>query len=307
MLQFFKLDQGQLKMPWEIFCVGMVFRRIKSQHFIEELQTDGHHPLKILADDGSVYFCKYMTQMKREEIDCLFYELACHALLVWLGIPSPELAFMEVDPQHLDPNKITFNRKLLRQKTWVLAVKMLPDTELVTGLNHLSKKSQLNKFLDPYLLIKIAFFDLWVDNTDRGVNRDRVENYNLLVHSQIDGNKVRFTWVPIDHAFCFGGLPLLRILNHTFMPEPAHKLVESPYFQQYFRLLNRDRLDSTVDNFLPLSSVSEVGGIISMVYSQLPEDWRIPEHVSVRLVGFLSDTSRVQRARYLIKESLKSK
>jgi hypothetical protein len=88
----------------------MVFRRIKSRHFIEELETDGHHPLKIQADDGNIYFCKYLTQLQREEIDCLFYELVCHSLLLWLGIPSPELAFMEVDPTHLDPSKISYNK-----------------------------------------------------------------------------------------------------------------------------------------------------------------------------------------------------
>ena len=52
----------------------MVVRRIKSQLFIEELETDGHHPLKIQADDGDIYICKYLTQLQREEIDCLFYE-----------------------------------------------------------------------------------------------------------------------------------------------------------------------------------------------------------------------------------------
>ncbi len=305
MLDLYKLDLGQILRLWCISFPGMVFRRIKLQHFIEELETDGHHPLKIQADDGNIYFCKYLTQVKREEIDCLFYELVCQSLLLWLGISSPELAFMEVDPIHLDPKKITFNKKLLRQKTWVLAIRWLPDTELVTGLNLLSKKSQLKKFLDPYLLIKIAFFDLWVDNTDRGVNRDRVENYNLLIQSQMAGNKVWFTWVPIDHAFCFGGPSHIRIFNPSFMPEPAHKLLESPYFQRYFRLLAKDQLGSTVDNFLPLSSILEVDGIIRNIYTQLPNEWGIPEHVSSRLIDFLNDYSRIQRARYLIKDSLK--
>lgn len=243
----------------------MVFRRIKSQLFIEELETDGHHPLKMQADDGNIYFCKYLTQLQREEIDFLFYELVCNSLLCWLDIPSPELALMEVDPLHLDARRITYNKKLLRQKTWVLAVKMLPDTELVSGLTSLSRKSQLRKFLDPYLLVKIAFFDLWVDNTDRGVNRDGVENYNLLIQAQLVNNKVCFTWIPIDHAFCFGGLSKLRIINSSFLPEPAHKLLESPFFQTYRGLLDKGQLRLTVDNFLPLSSVSEISGIIREV------------------------------------------
>lgn len=283
----------------------MVFRRIKSQYFIEELDTDGHHPLKIQADDGNIYFCKYLTQLQKEEIDFLFYELVCNSLLLYLGIPTPEVALMEVDPMHLDGSRITFNKILLRQKTWVLAVKLLPDTELLTGLSFLNRKRQLNKFRDPYLLVKIGFFDLWVDNMDRGVNRDGVENYNLLIQAELIDNKVWFTWVPIDHAFCFGGPTKLRILNSSFLPEPAHKLVESPYFQKYHSLLVNSQLHLTVDNFLHLSSISEVGEIFNAVYVQLPVEWGIPEHVSERLITFLSDESRLQRARYLVKESLK--
>jgi hypothetical protein len=110
LLDLYKLDLGQILRLWCISFLSMVFRRIKSRHFIEELETDGHHPLKIQADDGNIYFCKYLTQLQREEIDCLFYELVCHSLLLWLGIPSPELAFMEVDPTHLDPSKISYNK-----------------------------------------------------------------------------------------------------------------------------------------------------------------------------------------------------
>ena len=240
----------------------MVLHRIKSQLFIEELKTDGHHPLKIQADDGYLYICKYLTQIQRDEIDCLFYELVCHALLTWLGIPSPEMALMEVDPLHLDSKKIIYNKKLLRQKTWALAVKWLPVTELVSDLTTISRKRQLKKYIDPYLLVKIAVFDLWVDNVDRGVSRKGIANYNLLIQAQIIDGQVNFTWIPIDHAFCFGGLGKLRILNSSFLPQPAHKLQESPYFQCYYKLLDRDYLHQTIDNFLPLSSLSDVGELL---------------------------------------------
>ncbi|MFC5623649.1 HipA family kinase [Algoriphagus winogradskyi] len=283
----------------------MVVRRIKSQLFIEELETDGHHPLKIQADDGDIYICKYLTQLQREEIDCLFYELVSHDLLSWLGIRSPEIALMEVDPLHLDSKKIFFNKRLLRQKTWVLAVKWLQDTELLTSLTGISKRSLLKKFIDPYLLIKIALFDLWVDNVDRGVNREGLANYNLLIHARLIDKQVKFTWVPIDHAFCFGGVTKLRILNPSFLPEVAHKLPESPYFQKYYKLLNKEDLHQIIDNFLPLSSLSGIEEIVNQAYAQIPVEWEVPKHLPQRLINFLIDEARVQRARYLIKDRLR--
>jgi len=54
-----------------------------------------------------------------------------------------------------------------------------------------------------------------------------------------------------------------------------------------------------------LSSISEIDGIIKKVYKQLPAEWGIPTDVASRVIDFLSDTSRLQRARYLIKDSLK--
>ncbi len=278
---------------------------INSKFFIEELETDGHHPLKIQADDGEIYICKYLPQLQREEIDCLFYELVCHALLTELRIYSPRMALMKVDPLHLASKKIIFNRRLLRQKTWVLAIKWLPDTELVTSLTTLSRKSILKKFIDPYLLVKIAFFDLWVDNVDRGVNREGKANYNLLIHAEMKWEKVKFTWIPIDHAFCFGGVAKLRILNPNFLPELAHKLLESPYFQTYSKLLDRGDVKETIDKFLPLYPLLDVEGIVHRIYAQLPAEWEVPEHVPRRIISFLADEKRFQRARYLIKDRLR--
>ena len=140
---------------------------------------------------------------------------------------------------------------------------------------------------------------------DRGVNREGLANYNLLIHAQQIDKQVNFTWFPIDHAFCFGGVTKLRILNPSFLPEVAHKLPESPYFQKYYKLLYKEDLHQIVDNLLPLSSLSGIEEIVNQAYAQIPVEWEVPKHLPQRLINFLIDEARGQSARYLIKDKLR--
>tara|TARA_R110000850_G_scaffold83886_5_gene179972 strand:+ start:2147 stop:2341 length:195 start_codon:yes stop_codon:yes gene_type:complete len=64
-------------------------------------------------------------------------------------------------------------------------------------------------------------------------------------------------------------------------------------------------LYQTVDKFLHLSSLSGIGEIINQAYTQVPVEWGIPEHLPQRLINFLIDEARIQKARYLIKDRLR--
>jgi hypothetical protein len=65
---------------------------VNTQLLIAEIPTDGHSPMYFLCDDGNFYYCKYRTQFKRSELDCLVYEMVCHHLLRRLQIPTPDIA-----------------------------------------------------------------------------------------------------------------------------------------------------------------------------------------------------------------------
>ncbi|MCZ8145836.1 hypothetical protein [Flavobacterium sp.] len=86
--------------------------RVSTEFLIEELNTSGHAPLKFICDDDATYYCKYLTQFDRTEINCLAYEVVAHFLLKELGIPTPEIALVEVAQGTLDNTKIRVNRRL---------------------------------------------------------------------------------------------------------------------------------------------------------------------------------------------------
>jgi hypothetical protein len=71
-------------------------KTVRTIVFIEEIPTDGHSPMKFLCDDGQIYYCKYRLTSKREELDCLIYEVVNHFLLKALSIPTPEIALVEL-------------------------------------------------------------------------------------------------------------------------------------------------------------------------------------------------------------------
>lgn len=94
----------------------------------------------------------------------------------------------------------------------------------------IADKKQFNNLINPQDLVKIAAFDVFVDNTDRGRN----ENYNMLLQSVDKKSQI----VPIDHAFAFGGVHGLRSFNPRWPLSTEEKLVQTPYFQSVVRFFD---------------------------------------------------------------------
>jgi hypothetical protein len=208
---------------------------VNTQLLIEEVKTDGHSPMYFLCDDGNYYYCKYRTQFKREELDCLVYEIVCQFLLKRLQIPTPDIALAVIEKDSYDRKKLHKNKLYVHPGIICFASKEAANTALVMGIQSISKKTEANKFENIYDLLKIAMFDLWVENDDRG--KGSKENYNLLLQTiRVQNNETgkattKFRWLAFDHAFTFGGVPNLRIFNKTMMPSLTFKLIESQYFK----------------------------------------------------------------------------
>lgn len=150
---------------------------IRTTTLIQEMTTDGHSPLKFLCEDFNVYFAKYRTRASLNplEIDCLFYEVVCCRLLQRLGIPTPELAIIEISSNSFSRDQLTMHRRHCRPGVLYLGSKEVKNADLIQAIAPISSRRDFKKFTNPYHLIGIAFFDLWVNNRDRG----RSDNYNL--------------------------------------------------------------------------------------------------------------------------------
>lgn len=283
---------------------------VESIFLYEERETEGHSPMFFNCTDGEDYFCKYRTQLKKEEIDCLVYELVCNKLLVRLGIPTPEIAFVLLTQGSIDLTKLRRNKRYAKPNTICFGSKALPHTELVTGIQTIATKTQLNKFVNPYDLLKIAMFDLWVDNVDRGRN----DNYNLLIETieindeEIISTKKKFgyRWVAFDNAFAFGGEQKIRMFNESMMPSPFQKLIETSYFQDYKKHLAKKVSYNIAENFLSLSP-HEIESIVNNVFEQLPAQWQIPVLLKDRICRFIANPQRIQMVKYITINAIKNK
>lgn len=263
----------------------------------EELETDGHSPMHFQCDDGNFYYCKYRTQFKKAELDCLVYEIVCHFLLKRLQVPTPDIALAVIQKGSYELKKLKRNKRYIQPGIICFASKEVPNTALVTGIQTISKKSQVNKFDSIYDLLKIAMFDLWVENVDRG--RGSMENYNLLIQSiQVQNEetkavKDKLRWIAFDHAFAFGGNQILRTFNQTMMPSLSFKLIESQYFKSVKKYFTAVNCEDIVENFLDLQPY-ELEAIIQSIFKQLPAEWETPKNLGDRIVTFLSDRGRIR-------------
>ena len=269
---------------------------------LEEMKTDGHSPMKFLCSDNNFYYCKYRTQFKKEELDCLVYELVCQALLENLNIPTPEVAFAYITENSYELKKLKANRRYIKPGVICFASKEAEMTSLITGIQDITGKRDLNEFDHPYDLLKIAIFDLWVDNVDRG--RGSAKNYNLLMQTffqeEDETQRMRFRsrWLAFDHAFCFGGTEKIRVFNATMLPSANGKLLESEYFNSVKKHYEQKMCEQTVDNFISLCT-NNVETIINDVFSQIPPEWQIPINLAERMITFLSSSKRIMHIKQL--------
>jgi len=266
---------------------------VRSLALIEELGTDGHSPLLFLDNQLDTFFCKYRTgaSLNALEIDCLFYEIVAKNLLDYLGVPTPELSIVEIVAGSYSKKMLLKHKRFCVPGQLYLGSKLIPEAHDLHGLLSLTNKRAFKKIINPYDLLKIAMFDLWIDNCDRGKN----ENYNILVAQE--GPAMKF--YAFDHAFCFGGLTSLRIFNSAHPISTNNKLITSAYFRKLLPYLDKALSIEIVNSLLPLQT-HEIESIILTSYSQCPPEWSIPEQLKDRMVSFLTAENRISEIKNLM-------
>ncbi|WP_028525769.1 HipA family kinase [Runella limosa] len=265
--------------------------------FIEEIPTDGHSPMKFLCDDGQIYFCKYMLSAKKEELDCLIYEVVCHFLLKSLLLPTPNIAFIELIEGVFYEKDIPRNRKYAKPSVICFGSQEVKNANLVSGLELVTDAHSLQTLYNPYDLIRIAIFDLWVDNTDRGKN----SNYNLLVSPH--ENKLKI-WA-FDHAFTFDGLESLRIFNPKFQPSLYNKLFTTSYFLSIVSHLDPELCHEVALKFI--ENLEKSVGIIDSIFEQIPQKWQVYPSLKLKIHNFLLDSQRLAIIKELTLKQLSKK
>jgi hypothetical protein len=277
----------------------MRFEKVNTLFTIKEMTTEGHAPVLFHCDNGENYFCKYRTQINKDEINCLAYEFVCTALLIHLDLPTPEVAFVKILPETLD-KKIIVKNKRMREGMTVFGSKEITPVKIVDELSKIDGKSEFAKIANPLDIIKIAIFDLWTNNSDRGkdLSPDPGFNYNLLL-SVFQGKE---HIIAFDHAFAFGGV---NPVGNLFPDSPlvnSNRLHLTPYYRSILENINENDFLDIVDNFIPLLRY-DYEPIISETFAQFPREWELLDNLELKIVNFLSAENRIRQIEEIIKKS----
>lgn len=144
-------------------------------------------------------------------------------------------------------------------------------------------------------MIRIAIFDLWVDNADR-----HSENYNLLL--RMENGKLKIT--AIDHAFTFGGLNEMNIFNASTQPRSYKKLIQSQYYRSVVSHFNKFERFEIALKFLSLIVELNLEKLINEVFEAIPSQWGISPMLKKRIIDFLQSGQHITSIQQICNEQL---
>jgi hypothetical protein len=176
---------------------------------IQEVDTDGHSPLLIIADDFKRYLIKSTRNLKPSYY--IINEFLCSYLLQIWKIPTPEFASIKLDPILLSGGSYSEFHKPHFYNNITFGSKWLEDGLEMEEYIRVQNKVVLRRFKNPLDLIRIGLFDIWVENTDR-----KPTNNNILF-SAVENH---LTINAIDHAFTFDSVKYsdlnVKYINNTY-------------------------------------------------------------------------------------------
>lgn len=188
----------------------------------------------------------------------------------------------------------------MREGMTVFGSKELTTSRVLDDLSLIESKSGYNQLENPEDLIKIALFDLWVNNMDRGrsFEPDPGNNYNLLISAKNGKERI----VAFDHAFAFGGVNPVGNLFPNSSLDIANKLYTTPYFRSVVRYMDQSQLDYIIDNFIPLLRY-DYSDSISQTIALLPPQWELLSNLKQLMTDFLASDQRINQIEAVIRNS----
>lgn len=270
--------------------------RIETIITLKEIKTDGHAPVLFHCSDGHNYFCKYRITPRLQEINFLAFEIIASILLKNLNIPTPEIALVKIMPDTLDRKKIRVNSRM-QEGIIVFGSRQVLPSILITDFNIIHSKSQFKKIINPEDIIRIALFDLWIKNRDRGRDFGTGYNYNLLLG--IENKKQQI--IAIDHAFILGGSQIIGDFYPNLSPEIGGNLYQTPFFNQIIKHIDRREYISITNNFVTLLN-QDYTRLIENTLKQLPKSWELLKDLGTRMNQLLAYVDRTERlAEHILK------
>lgn len=202
--------------------VGIIFapNPLQTLYTIEDIQRvidSLDRPVDVHCNDFENYICKYRS------VDNLLKEYLASCFLQRWQVPTPEIAFVWVKPEHIPERyrrvaKPEFFDKPCFGSKYDSQTIEVNQTFVALG----SDAAEVRKIQNRLDLLRICLFDLWLANEDRKQN-----HYNLLLVADEPG---KFYLSAIDHSACFNNEGIgdysLNLLYHGNLL--LHRLCEHP-------------------------------------------------------------------------------
>jgi hypothetical protein len=276
-----------------------MLKRIDTRLLLRETQTDGHAPMVFMCSNDDIYYCKYLPTGNPEEINCLAYEVIAHELLRALDISTPEIALVAIAENTINKELITTNKRI-RVGNVCFGSKEIAFASEIQSLTQLKNKTDFNKLLNPLDIIKIALFDLWVNNVDRGRDFGEGLNYNLLLKPVGKSQQI----IAFDHAFIFGGTDQIGIFNEKMASLRSNKLYQSGYYKSVIKYIDKVEYLNVVNNFIPLLS-KNYDTLITNIIQELSAHWQLSINLDERIMALLKSKARIQEIKNIIIQAKK--
>ena len=260
---------------------------------IDKVYDTGEKPVLAECSDLNFYVCKHNNG--HTPATKLFIGWVSHGLLSGLSVKLAKRETVHIKEEHIKPSGIC-QPKYFKDMP-LFATLYLEEALEWSQFNIKDKKLIVNK-AD---LLKIAFFDIWMGNEDRGFN-----NFNLLTHPTEKGLEI----IPIDHGACLNSLMFSEERNLQSL-----SLDESLINTEEFCILVKPLLKNMkdVDEFVESLYICmpELQEIYDEQVIAMPTEWKIPKRYSDALKEnlFHKDWLNETKSQFLsfIKSSLKLK
>lgn len=278
--------------------------KVETVTLIEEMRTDGHSPMKFICSDGDIYYVKYRSgkSFNKNELVFLFYEILCSKLLQTLRVPTPLTALVYISEGSFSPESLKTNKRYAKPNIIAFGSKEIPNSHLITDFEVIEKEQDFHKIINPLDLIKIAIFDLWVDNNDRGkALKMGGYNYNLLFAPFLGKQQI----FAFDHAFTFGGEQSIGIFSKDLPISIINKLPNSPLFSSIVRFLDKKEIQDTIQDFIQECKRINLHEMLVSLQIVLPAEWYVFPQLSAHIEEFLGSHQRLDSIETIIKNALK--
>lgn len=228
------------------------------------------------------YFVKYI--MQPNEFDCLVYEIICKNLANHFGITTPEIALVNIIEDSFDASLLKKNTQYFRAGVTAFgSLNVSQEHIMLNKQETIADKTAFNLYKSPTDFIKIAFFDLHIDNRDRNE-----ENFNIII------TKTRPTELfAIDHFDCFSSRGKVGTFSPGIPININETIIRSPICVKAIEFLEFKLIKQTLDEYLYLCEPELLCSIVDDVFSYLPIDWKLTEDLNNRIKSFICDSNRL--------------